>query len=234
MSYGVNAPWGLRPMMKQGASTFDMTETYPIKSGQDSNIFTGDLVCLGVDGYIIPFKNDDDLKNNNFALGVFVGCQYTVPSATNPTNMFQMNPMWSAKTVTKSEADAIAYVITDPSVFFNIQANNRTALDGTGANSIIGGVATVDTSIAGNAATGQSGMTLNAVSEPIIKEIGNFKTAFAGKINTLGGNQLPLKIRGVVQIPGNTLSTSMTTGIPYVNLIVSLNNTVYQTGQISA
>jgi hypothetical protein len=229
MSYGVDAPWGLRPMMKQGGSTFDMAETYPIKSGQPTNIFTGDLVCLNETGYLVPINPlTTSLSNTNLPIGVFVGCQYSVPAAQNPTNLFQMNPMWSSGTVTYGHADAIAYVITDPSVLFNVQANNTTALVGTGADSIIGGTATVNITTAGNTSTGQSGMRLQATG--IQSAIGDFKAAIAGN---LGSNQYPLKIRGVVQVPGNTLTTPTTTGINYVNLIVSLNNSVYQTGQIS-
>lgn len=232
MSYGVDAPWGLRPMMKQGASTFDMTETYAIKSGQAGNIFTGDLVCLDTSGYIVAFNPLlTDLSNTNLALGVFMGCNYTVPAATNPTNLYQMNPMWTGGIVTASGADAVAYVITDTSVLFNAQANNTSALTGTGVGSIIGSVSTIDASTAGNSQTGQSGMRINTDVGGSIKALGNFKTAFAGD---LLANQYPIKIHGAVQVPGNTLSTATTVGIPYVNLIVSLNNTVYQTGQIAA
>ncbi len=230
MSYGVNAPWGLRPMMKQGASTFDMTETYPIASGQAGNIFTGDLVYLSDNGYILPFISaTNSLTNSNFPLGVFVGCNYTAQTSSNPTNPYQMSPMWTSSTVTATGADAVAYVITDTSVLFNVQANNASALVGSGAGAIIGGVATIDTTVSGNAATGQSGMALQATN--IVTTLGAFGTATGV---TLLANQYPLKVRGVVQVPGNVLSTPGTTGIPYVNLIVSLNNTVYQTGQISA
>lgn len=232
MSYGVNAPWGLRPMMKQGASTFDMTETYPIASGQTGNIFTGDLVYLDTSGYVFAFSpNVNALNNTNLALGVFVGCNYTAPASANPTNMFQMNPMWTSNTVTATGADAVAYVITDPTVMFNIQANNTGALVGSGAGSIIGSVSTIDNTIAGNASTGQSGMRLNADPAGSITTIGAFGTATGV---ALLANQYPLKVRGVVQVPNNVLTTPTTTGIPYVNLIVSLNNTVYQTGQVAA
>ncbi len=256
MSYGVNAPWGLRPMMKQGASTFDMVETYPLASSQStygsaSSIFTGDLVALDVNGYVVPFVTSSNtatpLVPTNIALGVFVGCSYTVPTASNPTNPYQMNPVWTVNTATATGADAVAYVITDPTVMFNIQANNPvgTPLPGSGPNSIIGNVTTIAASVAGSNpyggsfTTGQSGMMVSSSAiYPTNNAIANFFTAYATGATLVAQNNLfPLKIRGVVQVPGNTLSTGLanaggTIGIPFVNLIVSLNNSVYNTGQI--
>ncbi len=231
MSYGVNAPWGLRPMMKQGGSTFDMIETYAIASAFKDNIFKGSLVCLDKQGYIIPFVSaTTDLTNANFPIGVFVGCQYTAQSSANPTNPFQMVPMWTGNTVTANGDDAVAYIITDTSVMFNVQANNTDPLIGTGDDkAILGSVASIIDNAKGSLATGQSGMTLDK--DTIKSTIDDFSVAHVGALHS---NQYPLKIRGVVPVPGNTLGTKTTVGIPFVNLIVSLNNTVYQTGQISA
>ncbi len=283
MSYGVNAPWGLRPMMKRGASTFDMCSTYPIQSGQTGNIFTGDLVAIGpTTGYIqalnVVSYNDGAIAGGKVTtsivpVGVFMGCTYTAQTASNPTNPYQMSPMWPSGATTATGGDALAYVIDDPTVLFNIQAdNNNAALPLTGPTSIIGYNATVSwigisysagtssvaptgsaynnalnttwttsppgttSSGAGNTKTGQSGMmlatgsTYSSISSSIALGSGGANGSYVFPAPSSNSFIYPLKINGVVNVPGNICSTANVTGITFVNLIVSLNNAAYQFG----
>ena len=53
MSYGVNQPWGLQAIKTINGSTWNgQTSTYFISSGYTNNIFKGDLVFVGPDGFI--------------------------------------------------------------------------------------------------------------------------------------------------------------------------------------
>ena len=53
MAYGVNNAWGLQAIKTINGATWNgQTSTYFIESGYVNNIFKGDLVYLGNDGFI--------------------------------------------------------------------------------------------------------------------------------------------------------------------------------------
>ncbi|MHC4537298.1 MAG: hypothetical protein ACYS6K_25445, partial [Planctomycetota bacterium] len=60
-------------------------------------------------------------------VGIFLGCQYTDPS----TKQLTFNTQWPASTVA---SDAKAYVLDDPSVLMQMQADGSLALTSRGAN----------------------------------------------------------------------------------------------------
>ena len=119
----IDAPFGLRPIAKQGSAPGGTTGTtkYRISSGA-SALFTGDPVKLKADGSI-------EVKGGAGAItgaisGVFMGCFYTDPTTSKPT--FRNNyPDGLAAT------DAIAFISDDVNQLYIAQqdANDIGAAD---------------------------------------------------------------------------------------------------------
>ena len=128
----IDAPFGLRPIAKQGSAPGGTigTTKYKISSGA-SALFTGDPVKLKADGSI-------EVKGGAGAItgaisGVFMGCFYTDPTTSKPT--FRNNyPDGLAAT------DAIAFISDDPDQLYIAQqdANDITVADlGNNANMVM-------------------------------------------------------------------------------------------------
>lgn len=175
MSYGQNQPWGLMAVKTTNGSTWNgQTSQYLIQSGYTWNIFRGDLVYQGSDGYI---HNLADLGSGPLAtaqaIGVFNGCSFVTTTATNPIDPASPGrPYWPAGTITANNQNATCDIIDDPSVIFNIQAG--AALVGGIPFNAQGSTASVgytfingSTNISGNFQTGISTMVLNAIGNPL-------------------------------------------------------------------
>ena len=112
----IDAPFGLRPIAKQGSAPGGTigTTKYKISSGA-SALFTGDPVKLKADGSI-------EVKGGAGAItgaisGVFMGCFYTDPTTGKPT--FRNNyPDGLAAT------DAIAFISDDPDQLYIAQQDS--------------------------------------------------------------------------------------------------------------
>jgi hypothetical protein len=134
------------------------TQTFLIDpAGEATNIFYGQVVIIGADGYLaISTATGADITTNNLggngigAIGVFVGCEYV--NAQGQVINSQYYPSGTTGVVT-------AKVITDPSVAFQAQ------LDGTGAQSVLGTntfFAAVQSTSTGSTTTGNSTSALDA------------------------------------------------------------------------
>jgi hypothetical protein len=179
MSYGQNLPWGLRPTRSLGAATWNsQTSPYLIRSGYNNNIFKGDPVCVagpadgtaGQDtGYIISLY---DVNGNNFVstatIGVFDGCSYITPTATNPIDPASPGRQyWPKGTVTLNNVPAVANIVDDPNTIFNVQTTNDAGASqehvGAGWDFFInqtGGA------VIGNTNTGQSSVSVTNPTRP--------------------------------------------------------------------
>ena len=74
------ALFGMVPMRKVGSNYNSTAQSqYAIANGLASNIFHGDLVTISA-GNITPVATTTD-----FAIGVFMGCEYTDPTTKQPT-----------------------------------------------------------------------------------------------------------------------------------------------------
>lgn len=167
MSYGQNQPWGLVAVKTTTGATWNgQTSPYLIQSGYANNIFKGDLVYLGNDGYI---HNLSDLQLANYptaqAIGVFNGCSFATNTATNPIDPASPGrPYWPAGTVTLNNVDASCDIIDDPSVIYNIQADAGGVpfnAQGTTASVTYTYISPSTTNPTGNFNTGASSMVLN-------------------------------------------------------------------------
>ena len=152
-------PYGLRPINRvDGMAYAGATDTFLIDpAGEGTNIFYGQVVIIGADGYIaISTATGADITTNNLggsgvgAIGVFVGCEYV--NAQGQVINAQYYPSGTTGVVT-------AKIITDPSVAFQAQ------LDGSGAQTVLGAntfFAAVQSTSTGNTSTGNSTSALDA------------------------------------------------------------------------
>jgi hypothetical protein len=128
-------------------------------AGEATNLFYGQVVILGADGYVaLCTATGADATTNNLggssigALGVFVGCEYV--NAQGQVIFAQYYPSGTA-----NGGPIKAYVVDDPFVLFQAQ------LDGSGAQTIIGTntlFPAVQSTSTGSTATGNSTSALDA------------------------------------------------------------------------
>jgi len=156
------APYGLKPVKRaDGMPYAGATSQYLIDpAGEATNLFYGQVVIIGADGYIALATGDgSDLTDNSIsgttgvgAIGVFVGCEYV--NSSGQLVQAQYYPSGTANGGTIK-----AYVVDDPNVLFQAQ------LDASGAQTIIGTntfFATAQTTSTGSTSTGNSTSALDA------------------------------------------------------------------------
>jgi len=153
------SPYGLRPINRiDGMPYAGATQTFLIDpAGEGTNIFYGQVVIIGADGYLaISTATGADITTNNLggngigAIGVFVGCEFV--NAQGQVINSQFYPSGTTGVVT-------AKVITDPSVAFQAQ------LDGSGAQAVLGTntfFAAVQSTSTGSTRTGNSTSALES------------------------------------------------------------------------
>lgn len=152
-------PYGLIPVNRlDGMPYAGAVQEFLIDpAGEDTNIFYGQVVIVGADGYLaISTATGADITTNNLggsgvgAMGVFVGCEYV--NAQGQTIFGQYYPSGTAGVVK-------AKVISDPNVVFQAQ------LDGSGAQTVLGNntfFAAVQSTSTGSTRTGNSTSALDA------------------------------------------------------------------------
>ena len=155
----VAAPYGLKPVKRlDGMPYAGATTQYLIDpAGEATNLFYGQVVILGADGYVaLCTATGADATTNNLggngigALGVFVGCEYV--NAQGQLIFSQYYPSGTTGVVK-------AYVVDDQFVLFQAQ------LDGAGAQTIIGTntlFPAVQSTSTGSTTTGNSTSALDA------------------------------------------------------------------------
>lgn len=142
------APYGARPIgtLSANGSFSGKVRHIKIASGYATNIYTGDFVKLNTSGTGVLEKDTGTATMT--PVGIFMGCAYTDPTSKQLT----FNQRWPTGTVA---ADAVGYVIDDPSVLFQMQANGTIAQTALGENAQV-----VQT--AGSDSIGQSKNAVNA------------------------------------------------------------------------
>jgi hypothetical protein len=132
------SPYGLRPVRRaDGMPYAGSTTMYLIDpAGEATNLFTGQVVHLGADGYIaLSTATGADGTTNALptgttltgSIGVFMGCEYV-----NAQGQLIHSQYYPSGTVAPAGTQIKAYVVDDPNVLFQAQ------LDGAGAQTIIG------------------------------------------------------------------------------------------------
>jgi hypothetical protein len=109
-----DASFGLKPVRMMGGSPYTGGQSrYRIANNYGTSIFQGDMVMqvtgggveIHADGGTVPI------------VGVFNGCTYTDPTTNEPT----FSNFYPAST---AAADIIAFIVDDPNVVFEIQADD--------------------------------------------------------------------------------------------------------------
>ena len=153
------SPYGLRPVKRvDGMPYAGATEEFLIDpAGEATNIFNGQVVIIGADGYIaISTATGADITTNNLggsgvgAIGVFVGCEYV--NAQGQVIHSQYYPSGTTGVVK-------AYVVDDPNVLFQVQMDGVIDQSDIGANTFFAAVQSTST---GSTQTGNSTSALDA------------------------------------------------------------------------
>lgn len=158
-------PYGLRPVKRaDGMPYAGARSEYLIDpAGEATNLFYGQVVHIGADGYIaLSTATGADGTTNALptgstltgSLGVFVGCEYV--NAQGQVIHSQYYPSgYAAPTGTSIKA----YVIDDPNVLFQAQLDGAADQTDIGANTFFAAAQTTST---GNTTTGNSTSALDA------------------------------------------------------------------------
>ncbi len=155
------AAYGLKPVKRvDGMPYAGATRLYKIDpAGEATNLFYGQVVNIGSDGYIaLATATGADATTNNLggngvgAIGVFVGCEYV--NAQGQVIYSQYYPSGTA-----NGGDIVAYVVDDPNALFMAE------LDATATQTMVGTnttFATAQTTSTGSTTTGVSNSQLDA------------------------------------------------------------------------
>jgi len=149
------SPYGLKAVNHIGGTPYaGSTRLFPIASGYGTNIFNGSVVQIVAAGTI---EIVTDLGNNadQFpagVIGVFVGCTYTDPNLG--TVVFRNN--YPTGTVAD---DIKAYVIDDPDVVFQAQADGAVTQADLGQNT---NFAAVQSTTTGDTTNGNSNTAVSS------------------------------------------------------------------------
>lgn len=246
MAYGTNAPFGARPLFSiSGGSWTEKVNEYRIATTANgattygTNIFTGDPVIwnpvAGNNGggtiARYGFSTDGNTGTNTVStLGVFQGCEYTLPSG-----LLVKSPFWPAATIVQAGSTIRAFVLDDPSVVYDIQVSTWTnTLDdarftrnllgqnfgfglGGGGNTLV-----PPNPADGSTITGQSAVYL--------------ATTFTANNIAHTIATLPLKVVGYTNDPKNLNNpisyTADATTQPFLNVMVQINNHTYRAGSL--
>lgn len=151
----VATPTGAEPIGTLSASGSYTGKIRHIKiaSGYAANIFYGDFVKLVNTGTVEKDTGTTALT----PVGVFVGAAYTDPS----TKQLTFSQMWPTGTVA---ADAVAYVVDDPNVLMQMQADEAIAQTGLGNNvAVVQTAGSTDIGRSKNAVDGSTIATTNTL-----------------------------------------------------------------------
>jgi hypothetical protein len=147
-------PYGLRPINEvSGLPYAGATRKLPITSGFATNIFYGSVVVIAANG-TIQLMTDVGSAADPFpagTIGVFMGCSYT-----DAVMGFVNRQFWPASQVA---GDALAFIVDDPNVAFQVQGDNTMAQATLGMNAPLSNVQSGTT---GSTATGNSNVALDA------------------------------------------------------------------------
>lgn len=153
------APYGLRPVKRaDGMPYAGATSQYLIDpAGEATNLFYGQVVHIGADGYIaLSTATGADGTTNALptgttltgSLGVFVGCEYV--NAQGQLIFAQYYPSGYAA---PSGTAIKAYVVDDPNVLFQAQMDGAIDQSDIGANTFFAAAQSTST---GSTSTGNS------------------------------------------------------------------------------
>ena len=122
------APYGARPVgtLSASGSFTSKTRNLPIITTYNTQISNGDFVTLAADGTITKNAGTTSLG----CVGIFLGCSYTDPTTSQKT----FSNWWPAS---NAATDAMAYVLDDPFVVFQMQSDASLETTDRGLNAAV-------------------------------------------------------------------------------------------------
>jgi len=182
------APYGARPIgtLSASGSFTSKTRHLPIITTYGTQISNGDFVKVAADGTIAKDTGTTALT----AVGIFLGCSYTDPTTSQKT----FSNYWPAS---NAATDAMAYVLDDPFVVFQMQSDE--ALN-----------------------TTDRGLNASVVVTAGSTTIGKSKNALDGSTPATT-NTLPLRIIDFVDGPSSLPPKGTTASDAYPDVIVKFN-----------
>ena len=158
-------PYGLRPVKRaDGMPYAGATSQYLIDpAGEATNIFNGQVVHIGADGYIaLSTATGADGTTNALptgttltgSIGVFVGCEYV-----NAQGQLIFSQYYPSGYAAPSGTSIKAYVVDDPNVLFQAQLDGTIDQSDIGANTFFAAAQSTST---GSTSTGNSTSALDA------------------------------------------------------------------------
>lgn len=154
------APYGLRPVKRADGMPYAGAVSHYLidPAGEATNLFYGQVVHIGADGYIaLSTATGADGTTNALptgtnltgSLGVFVGCEYDN----------DMGQRVHSQYYPAGALNAVAYVVDDPNVLFQAQLDGSIDQTDIGANTFFAAAQSTST---GSTATGVSTSALEA------------------------------------------------------------------------
>jgi hypothetical protein len=141
-----DAAFGLRPSRMMGGAPYSGGQSrYRIASGYSGKVFQGDLVKQVTGGGVERAAAGSAVP----VVGVFNGCQYT-----DPTTGEQVFKNYYPGSV--AAADIIAFVVDDPNVVFEVQADDTFPVA-----DLFGNFDIVDQATTGDTSSGRSNVELD-------------------------------------------------------------------------
>ena len=182
------APYGARPIgtLSASGSFTSKTRHLPIGASYGTQISNGDFCKLVADGEIEKDVGTTALTT----VGIFLGCSYTDPTTGQKT----FSNFWPASNAAN---DAMAYVLDDPFVVFQMQADEELNTTDRGLNASI--VVTAGTTTLGKSKSALDGSTPATT------------------------NTLPLRIISFVDGPSSLPPKGTTASDAYPDVIVKFN-----------
>jgi hypothetical protein len=122
------SPYGARPIgtLSASGSFTSKTRHLPIITTYGTQISNGDFVKVAADGTIAKDTGTTALTT----VGIFLGCSYTDPTTSQKT----FSNYWPAS---NAATDAMAYVLDDPFVVFQMQADEALNTTDRGLNASV-------------------------------------------------------------------------------------------------
>lgn len=158
-------PYGLKPVKRaDGLPYAGATSQYLIDpAGEATNLFYGQVVHIGADGYIaLSTATGADATTNALptgttltgSLGVFVGCEYV-----NAQGQLTFSQYYPSGYVAPTGTSIKAYVVDDPNVLFQAQLDGTIDQSDIGANTFFAAAQSTST---GSTVTGNSTSALES------------------------------------------------------------------------
>ena len=124
----IAAPFGLRSVGNLSGSYNGAFRQYPILSSESTRICFGDVVKLTDAGSTTTIQKDTGTATAT-PIGIFMGCRYTDLS----TGQTQFSQIWSGT----AHTNGMVYVMDDPNILFEIQADGSVNDDDLAANAAL-------------------------------------------------------------------------------------------------